>query len=369
MKMNMKMRKARSMASEFVTNGHPDKVCDQMADAIVDEAVFADPKSRVAMEVTGGHGLVVVIGEMKTSVPVDIGQVVRRTYAEIGHDLPIGVLANVVVQSPDIDQGVTATNGKEQGAGDQGIMVGYAVNDGADYMPLSWSIARALCVRLTEARRDGTLPYLRPDGKSQVTIMGDRVTHVTLAAHHSDAVPLEKVRLDLIKQVVRPIVPELDEGCIVVNRTGRFVQGGFDADAGTTGRKLMVDNYGPNVEIGGGCYSGKDPSKVDRSAAYFCRMVAKSIVAGEHADEAIVKVGFAIGVATPTYISVEADLPDDEAARLEQHIRGLFDFRPEAMIERMGLLKPNGWRYCETAAAGHYGDNRFLANRQHLILR
>ncbi|MBI3328106.1 MAG: methionine adenosyltransferase domain-containing protein [Nitrospinae bacterium] len=413
------MRKARAMACEFVTPGHPDKVCDQMADAILDAAMAVNPLSRVAMEVTGGHGLVAVIGEMnmdpegkmKTRPVLDIGEIVRKTYADIGHDHPLGVFVNVVVQSPDIAKGVNETQGKEQGAGDQGIMVGYAVNDGRNCMPKTWTTARMLCERMRELREHKILPYLRPDGKSQVTMAGDRVTHVTLAAHYSEddvvahmrearsddatlaqirkaldqlrgerldhlredrlddtgrallrqirASILAHVRNALIAHAVRHVVPDLSPNSIVVNGTGRFVQGGFDADAGTTGRKLMVDNYGPNVEVGGGCYSGKDPSKVDRSAAYFCRMVAKSIVAGGHANEAIVKVAFAIGQEEPTLISVETDLPEAHAVKLEQKVGETFDFRPKAMIERLGLLRPEGWCYRDIAAAGHYGDDRF----------
>ncbi len=364
-KNGMSMRKARAMATEFVTPGHPDKVCDQMADAIVDAAIQGDPKSRVAMEVTGGHGLVVVIGEMTTSSQFDIGEVVRETYRAIGHDHPIGVLVNVVRQAPDISQGVTEGQGLylEQGAGDQGIMVGYAINDGYDdYMPESWHIARALTQRLVEVRQNGTLPYLSPDGKSQVTVIDGKVTHVTLAAHHAKTVELEQIREDLIAHVIRHVMPDADRlphGSVVVNGTGRFVQGGFDADAGTTGRKLMVDNYGPNIEVGGGCYSGKDPSKVDRSAAYFCRFVAKSIVAGGHAREALVKVGYAIGVAEPTHCSILTDLPVEQNAKLEAKVVAQFNFTPKAMIEQLGLLTPTGWRYRDTAAAGHYGDPRF----------
>jgi S-adenosylmethionine synthetase len=353
-KTNMAMRKARSMACEFVTNGHPDKVCDQIADAILDAAMAGDATSRVAMEVTGGHGAVAVIGEITTRARFDIGQIVRETYAAIGHDHPIGVFVNVVMQSPHIAVGVD-----RGGAGDQGIMVGYAVNDGPNYMPRSWTTARGLCVGMREARMKKILPYLRPDGKSQVTMVSDRITQVTLAAHHGEAVDLDRVRADLLSHVIRPVAPDIRQDDVVVNGTGIFVQGGFDADADTTGRKLMVDNYGPNIEVGGGCYSGKDPSKVDRSAAYFCRMVAKSIVANGLANEAIVKVAFSIGRETPTLISIETDLQEDQALRLEHKVRESFDFRPKAMIERLGLLSPKGWCYRDTAAAGHYGDERF----------
>lgn len=378
----MGMRRARSLACEFVTNGHPDKVCDQMADAIVDAALSNDLGSRVAMEVTGGHGGVVVIGEMTTKSVFDIGDVCRRTYRGIGHDHDLAVFTNLVGQTLDIAQGVDAKDavGKghaEQGAGDQGIMVGYAVDDTPELMPLTWSLARKLCLVMYGERVSGALPWLKPDGKSQVTIVDGHVTHVTLAAHHvlkadpdteEEKAELAEIRTELFKRVVAHLIPDLGDvekvalgkdPYVVINGTGKFVQGGFDADAGTTGRKLMVDNYGPIVEIGGGCYSGKDPSKVDRSAAYFCRLIAKSIVASGHANEAIVKVGYAIGVAKPTYLSVETSLPDDEARKLEAHVLSLFDFRPQAIIERLGLLAPSGWCYQDTARFGHYGDPRF----------
>ncbi|MDP3771431.1 MAG: methionine adenosyltransferase domain-containing protein, partial [bacterium] len=328
---NMRMRKAQTMATEFVTDGHPDKVCDQIADAICDAAIAQDPKSHVAMEVTGGHGGVVVIGEMTTDAHFDIGTVARATYKSIGHDHDIAVLANVVNQANDINAGVGAA--EEQGAGDQGVMVGYAINDGPDYMPRSWTLARALCEKLKELRESGRLPYLRPDGKSLVVMDGDRVTHVTLAAHHASGIMLAQIREDLIALAVRPVIGELAPDHVAVNGTSKvggpsmFVQGGFDADAGTTGRKLMIDNYGPNVEVGGGCYSGKDPSKVDRSAAYFCRLIAKSIVAGGHAPEAVVKVGYTIGIAEPAYVSVVTPLPEDTARKLEAHIRERFSFK------------------------------------------
>ncbi|KKU43223.1 MAG: S-adenosylmethionine synthase [Berkelbacteria bacterium GW2011_GWA2_46_7] len=352
--MTMGMRKARMMATEFVTDGHPDKVCDQVADSIVDAALQQDPSSRVAMEVQGGHGAITVTGEMTTSNNLDIGSIARNVYKDIGHDHDIAVFSNVVNQANDIDTGVS-----RGGAGDQGIMVGYAIDDGPNYMPWSWTLSRELCEKLKELRETGRLPYLRPDGKSLIVMEDDRVTHVTLAAHHAEGVEHGQIKEDLIELAVRPIVDDLAPEFIKVNGTGNFVQGGFDADAGTTGRKLMIDNYGPNVEVGGGCYSGKDPSKVDRSAAYYCRMIAKSIVAGGHAPEAIVKVGYTIGIAQPAYVSVVTSLEADAASKLEQHIRSLFTFEPRDMIEQLGLLTPNGWSYRETARAGHYGNDHF----------
>lgn len=365
--MTMGMRKARMMATEFVTDGHPDKVCDQIADSIVDAALQQDPLSRVAMEVQGGHGAITVTGEMTTKANIDIGKIARGIYKDIGHDHAIAVFTNVVDQSDDIAGGVNDNpiTDREQGAGDQGIMDGYAINDGPNFMPRSWTLARELCEMLKELRETGRLPYLRPDGKSLVVMDGDQVTHVTLAAHHADGIMLAQIKEDLIELAVRPVIGDLAPERVVVNGTSeegglsKFVQGGFDADAGTTGRKLMIDNYGPNVEVGGGCYSGKDPSKVDRSAAYFCRMVAKSIVVCGHAPEALVKVGYTIGIAEPAFVSVITPLEEDAAIKLEQHIRSLFSFKPKDMIEQLGLLTPNGWSYRETARAGHYGNDDF----------
>lgn len=347
-------RKAPVMAAEFVTEGHPDKVCDQMADAILDAMLKEDPFSRVAIEVTGGHGIVCAIGEVTTNAHVDIGNIIRHVYRDIGHTAEIGVMVNVVKQSPDIAKGVD-----KGGAGDQGIMVGYAVDDGPNFMPKPWTIARQLAVGMKELRVTGKLPYLKPDGKSLVVLKEGVVSHITLAAQHERGITQEQIKHDLYENLIRPIIGDIPLQHVEVNGTGEFVLGGFDADAGTTGRKLMIDNYGPNIEVGGGCYSGKDPSKVDRSAAYFCRMVAKSIVGCGYAHEALVKVGYTIGIAEPAYISVVSDLPEEQNRALEQKVIEKFDFRPKAMIEFMGLLHPNGWCYRETARAGHYGDDRF----------
>lgn len=361
----MGMRTAQAVAVEFVTPGHPDKVCDQMGDAILDAAMAQDPQSRVAMEVTGGHGVVAVIGEMTTTANIDIGKIVREKYQAIGYLQSIGVFVNVVKQSPDIDGGVGRSFEQRagsndpfdtQGAGDQGIMVGYAINNLPDYMPQAWSLAKRLAVALVAVRTQ--FSYLSPDGKSQVTMVDGRVTHVTLAANHLSSVLIEQVRADLLEHVIKPIIP-LEGVTVIINGGGAWCLGGFEADAGTTGRKLMVDNYGPLVEVGGGCFSGKDPSKVDRSAAYYCRHVAKSIVAGGHASEALVKVGYALGAARPTFLSVQTPLPDHQNAQLRDKVLATFDFRPKAIIKQLGLLEPKGWLFQDTAAAGHFGDLRF----------
>ncbi|HCR41845.1 TPA: methionine adenosyltransferase [Patescibacteria group bacterium] len=371
---DMGMRMSGIMTTEFVSPGHPDKVCDQIADAIVDKALSHDPKSRVAMEVTGGHYGLVVIGEITTAEQFDIAKVVKEIYKSIGHnDHDLGVFVNVVSQASDIARGVDIG-----GAGDQGVMTGYAVrNPEGNHMPPVYMMARALTQKMTDLRCTGTT-CLRPDGKSQVVMMDGKVTHVILAAHHAADISTDDLRQLLLEQVIRQVVPATDpvmvnpvlfdqaiyltdgiSGNVVINGTGAFIQGGFNADAGTTGRKLIVDNYGPNVEIGGGCYSGKDPTKVDRSAAYFCRFVAKSIVAGGLATEALVKVGYAIGVPTPSFVTVQTPLLLEENSKLQAHILEKFDFRPAAIIERFGLQRPVGWCYRETAAAGHYTDPKF----------
>lgn len=352
---DMAMRRCQLSAAEHVTDGHPDKVCDQMADTIVTAALQQDPMSRVAMEVTGGHGKVWVTGEMTTGAQLDVQQLLHDTYRAIGHTDQVEVWTNIVRQSLNIAQGVDTG-----GAGDQGIMTGYAVNETPELMPHDWVLSRDLCLRLKVARMSGLLAYLRPDGKSQVTLNNGTVVHVTIACHHSADVALDKLREDVLREVVLPLVPDIDPRHVVINGTGKFVQGGFEADAGTTGRKLVVDNYGPNVEIGGGCYSGKDPSKVDRSAAHFCRMVAKSIVGSGMANEALVKVGYAIGVAEPTIVSVQTNHDGKADAAIVEKVYHTFDFRPRAIIERLGLRNMNnGWTYRDAAAFGHYGRDMF----------
>lgn len=370
METDMAMRNARRIAVEHVTDGHPDKVCDQIADAILDAALEAaeTPEqraaTRVAMEVTGGHGKVFITGEVKTAKPLDYPAIARGVYLDIGHDHDIEVIPHVVEQSPDIGTGVNhaadfdATDPMSaQGAGDQGVMVGYAVaSPDTHHMPLGYHLARELARQLRHARLNG-MAFLRPDGKSQVTMEDGQVTHVTIAAHHASGVQLDDLRNAIYDQIVVPVVGSIPRQNVVINGTGVFTIGGFEADAGTTGRKLVVDNFGPIVEIGGGCFSGKDPSKVDRSAAYFCRHVAKAIVANGLAREALVKAAFAIGVSRPTFVSIQTDLSDHHAPMLEAKVLKEFDFRPRAIIERLGLLQPTGWRYRDTAAFGHFGND------------
>jgi len=348
------LRVSNFAASEHVTDGHPDKVCDQIADAILDAAIEQDPQSRVAIEVTGGHNKVFVTGELTTSAELDIKNLVLQTYRDIGYKDDIDVVIKIEKQSRDIAEGVDAG-----GAGDQGVMVGYAVEGCDELMPVPWVLARDLCLRLKKMRVEGTLPYLRPDGKSQIVMENGHVTHVTIACHHAEEVPLDSLYRDIYNHVIVPVVPGISLDNTVINGKGKFTKGGFEADAGTTGRKIVVDSYGPSVEVGGGAYSGKDPTKVDRSAAYMCRLIAKSIVASGMADEALVKVAYSIGIDRPSLLSVQTDRGPEEDEKISEKIRKDFDFRPRAIIERLGLQHPNGWSYKETAAFGHFGRKHF----------
>lgn len=346
----MWMRRCHLMAAEHVTDGHPDKICDQLADTILDAALVEDPNSRVAMEVCGGHGKIFVTGELTSRAKLDIESLAHQTCSDIGYADNVDIILHIDKQSPDIAEGVD-----QGGAGDQGVMVGYAITDTEELMPLSWIIARNLCIRLKEVRLKGILPYLHPDGKSQVTIRDREVVHVTIACHHSEDVVLEQLYTDVYKYVVLPVVPCISFDNTVINGKGKFIQGGFNADAGLTGRKIVVDNYGPNIEVGGGCYSGKDPTKVDRSAAYMCRLVAKSIVTSGMATEALVKVAYAIGTKEPTLISVQTNGLPDKDNIIRKAVLKKFDFHPRAIIERLGLQQLDGWNYRLTAAFGHYG--------------
>lgn len=356
----MAMRKPRWRATECVTPGHPDKICDQIADGILDEALAQDPHSRVAMEVHGKSWVITINGEMTTRAQLDLPGIARRILGEIGYGDTFGVNVNISQQSPNIKDMVDL-----KGAGDQGVMIGYATNETPEFMPLPWVLARNLCDRLVAVRVQGILPWLCPDGKSQVVIKNGKTHQVTIAAHYTQGTPLNTVRKDILKYVVFPTFPKgfdlnLERG-IIVNGNGEFCIGGFTADAGTTGRKIVVDQYGPEVPVGGGAFSGKDPTKVDRAAAYMARFVAKSIVASGFANRALITVAYAIGQEYPFCVGLQTDLADEqEEIRLEQKIQQSFDFRPAAIIERLGLRNPNnGWRYQDAAAFGHYGNNKF----------
>lgn len=375
------MTNRRLFTSESVTEGHPDKICDQISDAILDAILAKDPMARVACETTVTTGLVLVAGEITTSTYVDIQGVVRETVKEIGYTRGkygfdaenLAVLTAIGEQSADIAQGVDqALEAREGtmtdeaieaiGAGDQGLMFGYACNETKELMPLPISLAHKLARRLTEVRKSGELAYLRPDGKTQVTVEYDgnnnpvRVDTIVISTQHDEAVTLEQIQADLKRVVIAPIVPThlLDEKTnYFINPTGRFVIGGPKGDAGLTGRKIIVDTYGGYARHGGGAFSGKDATKVDRSAAYAARYVAKNIVAAGLADRAEVQLAYAIGVAQPVSIAIDTFGTGKVAeSDLVNWVRELFDLRPAGIIQMLDLRRPI---YKQTAAYGHFG--------------
>ena len=363
--------------SESVTEGHPDKIADQISDAVLDAILANDPKGRVACETIVTTGQVHIFGEISTSCYVDIPKIARKTIIDIGYDRAkygfdgntCGVLISIDEQSPDIAMGVDkaleAKEGKaaeeETGAGDQGMMFGYATNETESFMPMPAYLANKLALQLTKVRKDGTLAYLRPDGKTQVTVEYDdgkpvRVDTIVISSQHAPEVSNEQIRKDIIEKVIAPIVPAemLDaETKYYINPTGRFVIGGPQGDAGPTGRKIIVDTYGGMARHGGGAFSGKDPSKVDRSAAYAARHVAKNIVAAGLADKCEIQLAYAIGVAHPVSVLVETfgtgKISEDKIAEL---VRKNFSLSPTGIIRELDLLRPI---YKQTAAYGHFG--------------
>ena len=369
----------RLFTSESVTEGHPDKICDQISDAVLDALLAQDPESRVACETSTTTGLVVLMGEISTTARIDYQQLVRDTIREIGYTRgkygfdcdTCAVLTALHEQSPDIAQGVNhALEEREgekewdlnQGAGDQGLMFGYACRETEELMPYPISLAHKLCRKLTELRKDKTLPYLRPDGKSQVTVEYDengkpaRLDAVVLSTQHDPDVSQEKIHADIKKYIFDEVLPAelVDEHTrFYINPTGRFVIGGPNGDAGLTGRKIIVDTYGGYARHGGGAFSGKDPSKVDRSAAYAARYVAKNLVAAGLADSVEIQLSYAIGVATPTSVSVDSfgtgKLSDEQLCDI---VRKEFDLRPAGIIRMLDLKRPI---YRQTAAYGHFG--------------
>lgn len=329
---------------ESVTEGHPDKVCDQISDAVLDAYLVRDPLARVAVEAFGCHGVVMVGGEVTSTEEVDVELLVRNLYATIGYEDNIDVLVHVAKQSPDIAQGVDTG-----GAGDQGIMYGYATSETPELLPRGVVLAHALTKRLADLRRyDPVFRWLGPDGKAQVTIDRGRVTTVLVSAQHDEKIPIEEVRTLIRNGVIAPVVGSLEGVEVLVNPTGRFVLGGFTADTGLTGRKLMVDTYGGLIPHGGGAFSGKDPTKVDRSASYMARFAAKNIVANGLAKNCLVSVAYAIGRAEPVMVRAVAGDGKDVTSIVVKN----FDFRPAAIIERLGLRRPI---YKQTASYGHFG--------------
>ncbi len=367
------MKKHVLFASESVTKGHPDKVADQISDAILDAIIAKDPNGRVACETLVSTGVIFIAGEITTECWVDIPEVARGVVKSIGYnDSAMGfdwktcsVLTSIDKQSADISVGVTAGSGidKEQGAGDQGMMFGYAVNETPELMPMPIMLAHRLVRRLCDVRESGELAYLRPDGKSQVVVEYDgrkpvRVHTVLVSTQHDDEAEYKRIREDIIEHVIKHVCPAdmLDDETVYhVNPTGRFVVGGPHGDCGLTGRKIIVDTYGGRGRHGGGAFSGKDPSKVDRSAAYAARWVAKNIVAAGLADECEVQISYAIGISKPLSVHVNTfgtgKMDDFD---LTEVVNKVFDLRPAAIIEQLDLLKP---RYRATAAHGHFGRN------------
>ena len=359
--------------SESVTEGHPDKMADQISDAVLDALLEQDPKSRVACETLITTGLIVVAGEVTTNARVDYAHIARETVKKIGYDhsdkgfdyKTCGVMVTLDRQSPDISQGVTAGEGihnqKEQGAGDQGIMFGYAVNESASLMPLTIDLSHKLALRLSKVRKDGTLGWLRPDGKTQVTVEYEngkpkRVDAVVVSSQHDEDITHKQIQEALVEEVVKKTIPAnlLDSKTkFFINPTGRFVVGGPMGDCGLTGRKIIVDTYGGHGAHGGGAFSGKDPSKVDRSACYMGRYVAKNLVAAGLADRCLVQLAYAIGVAEPVSVMVNAFGTEKvELRKLEAAAREVFYLRPAGIIESLNLLRPI---YSKTAAYGHFG--------------
>ena len=358
----------RLFTSESVTEGHPDKICDQISDAVLDAILAKDPDAHVACECCATTGMVLVMGEITTSAYVPIDQIARNKIVEIGYDRAkygfdgqsCAVLVSVDEQSPDIAMGVKRGD-ENMGAGDQGMMFGYACDETPEYMPLAISLAHKLTYALSQARKSGKLPYLRPDGKAQVTVEYEddrplRVEAIVLSTQHAPEATHEQIERDMIETVIRPTVPAelLDENTkFFINPTGRFVVGGPQGDSGLTGRKIIVDSYGGYARHGGGAFSGKDPSKVDRSAAYALRHVAKNLVAAGLCRRCEVGAAYAIGVAKPVSVFVDSEgtgiLPDDELAKI---VDETFDLRPAAIIRRLDLKRPI---YQQVAAYGHFG--------------
>lgn len=342
------MYKQKTFTVESVTSGHPDKVCDQISDAILDECLRQDPGSRVAVESFGSHGFIVLGGEVTTKAKLDYKSIARDVYKDIGYTDELDIRAHIAEQSGDIAQGVDT-----DGAGDQGIMYGFATNETEEFLPDALVKVHALAKGLEKLRKNNSLfSWMGPDGKTQVTVLDGKIATILVSTQHDRDISQEDIRSLLIEHLITPIIGSISDIEILINPTGAFVKGGFEADAGLTGRKIMVDTYGGLAPHGGGCFSGKDSTKVDRSATYMARFAAKNIVANNYAKACLVSVAYAIGKADP--LMVEAI--NEHGERVSDLILKQFDFRPKAITERLGLRKPI---FRETASYGHFGRSDF----------
>lgn len=334
-----------SYTVESVTSGHPDKVCDQISDAILDAYLTLDPKSRVAVEVFGGHGKLVIGGEVTSTGKVDYEKIARDVYKEIGYADKLDISAHIVEQSPDIAMGVDMG-----GSGDQGIQYGYAIDETPEFLPKGVVLANNLAESLEGARKSGGIGWLKPDGKTQVTYSNGKLSIVLVSTQHLAGITQEQIKKDITEKIIYPLLSENEKSSIkiLINPTGQFIQGGFEADTGLTGRKIMVDTYGGLIPHGGGCFSGKDATKVDRSGAYMARYVAKNLVASGYGKEVLVSVAYAIGMAEPLMIEAVNEKGED----LSEIVKKNFDFKPLSIIERLGLRNPI---FRQTATYGHFG--------------
>lgn len=328
---------------ESVTSGHPDKICDQVSDAILDECLKQDPKSRVAIESFGAHGLFVIGGEVTTNAKFDAAKIAAKVYKDIGHKDKLKIVTNIIKQSRDIALGVDTG-----GAGDQGIMYGFATNETPEYLPKAVALVHKLTKGLEDLRRAKKISWLLPDGKAQVTISNGKIKTVLVSTQHKKGIPIKTIEKEITNKLIKKVVGDLNGIEVLVNPTGKFEIGGFIADTGLTGRKIMVDTYGGLIPHGGGCFSGKDPTKVDRSGAYMCRFVAKNLVAKGMAKSVLVSVAYAIGKAEPLMLRAV----DENGKDLSNYVKRRYDFRPRAIIEKLDLQRPI---YQETASYGHFG--------------
>ncbi len=339
----MHIHDRKTYTVESVTSGHPDKICDQISDAILDECLRQDPMSRVAVETFGSHGHLIIGGEVTTTANVPYENIGRKLYRDIGYTNKLNVQVFISEQSPDIAQGVNTG-----GAGDQGIMYGFATKETPEYLPTGVVLVHKLAKRLEEARKKKEIAWLKPDGKTQITVQNKKLVNVLVSTQHAKGVHQEEIKKTITAKIIAPIMDSLKGVEVLVNPTGAFELGGFEADTGLTGRKIMVDTYGGLICHGGGAFSGKDLTKVDRSAAYMCRFVAKNIVANGYAKDCLVSVAYAIGHVEPLMVHAI----DEKGKSLASLVKKHFDFRPLAIIERLNLRRP---LYLQTAAYGHFG--------------